>query len=305
MYHILLKQSKMDIIAAVFVIIVGIFYFIWQFDRISKYKAKKRRISKCINAVITKRERIEIRTRSWKHVYRYLYTFTGLDEYEGVTFCDETLLLECVHVEGEKVSLHINPDNPEEFWFEEADEPGQWILVCSVIMVVCALDIMKLTIERWERLRSGIETRFEILLFVICNIILLIACVRTTIKASRQKNLKMRMTKRINVVISDRWAPSLYGDTISYKYRYTFKGRDEYEGVTFDDMSLKVKKKYEIGETVSLLINTDNLKEFWFEEADEAKELAVRLWLVFAASLFLFLLAFCLIFINIWDEIPW
>lgn len=47
------------------------------------------------------------------------------------------------------------------------------------------------------------------------------------------------------------------------------------------------------------------LQDWMNEEADEAKELAVRLWLVFAASLFLFLLAFCLIFINIWDEIPW
>lgn len=301
------RKSKMDLVAGVFCLIFGIFACIRQSGIISRYKGKKQRATKRISAVITKRERIRIKARSSRPVYRYLYTFTGLDEYEGVSFCDETLLLENVHVEGEKVSFLINPENPEEFWFEEEDEPGKGLIVCSVIIILGALMNIGLTIMVWERLPSGLETRFVIIAFVIGLIILLIVCVRATIKAYQYKNMKRRMTKRINVVIANRWAPGQYSDDglSEHRYRYIFKGRDEYDGVTFEGSSLRIKKKHEEGEIVSLLVNEYNLEEFWFEEADEPGKLASGLWIIFVLLVFSFLPVLSWIIMGEWDVLPW
>lgn len=273
------QSSRLDIVGAAIGVILGLACFIWQLKKISKFEEKTRRMTKRISAVITKREKIQMKVfRSSKKVYRYLYTFTGLNEYEGVIFCDEELLLEKVHVEGETVTLLINEENPEEFWFEEEDEPDKEFMVYSVVLIFISLMLAGNAIINWKQLSLGVKTRLGIVVFGICLIVLLLGCIWVTIKVCRHKSMKMHMTKRINAVISDRWEPSLYANAISYKYIYTFKGLDEYEGVTFDDRSIKVKKKHEIGENVSLLINANNLEEFWFEEADDPWKKASALW---------------------------
>ena len=84
---------------------------------------------------------------------RYIYTFTGLDEYEGVIFYDKSLLLENVHAKGEKVSLLINEENVEEFWFEEENEPpGKGLPVLIIVLSFVALVNMACTIRGWDKL---------------------------------------------------------------------------------------------------------------------------------------------------------
>ena len=129
------------IITSVAGIIIGIFGFIYISREITRNEEKKRRMTKRINAVITYRERKDVGHSQ----YCYIYTFTGLDEYEGVTFYDESLLLTNVHVKGEIVTLLINEHNLEEFWFEEAERISYrknaivaWAIIFLVFVVYAA-----------------------------------------------------------------------------------------------------------------------------------------------------------------------
>lgn len=138
-------------------IIFGIFVSIRQSRKIARYKGKKQRMTKRINVVITQRERKEMReTLDGKiyrtEKYRYIYTFTGMGEYEGIIFYDESLLLKNAHVEGEKVSLLINEYNLKEFWFEEEEEPGKGILIGAILIFLCAVYIFAFTIRDWDSL---------------------------------------------------------------------------------------------------------------------------------------------------------
>lgn len=68
-------------------------------------------------------------------------------------------------------------------------------------------------------------------------------------------------TKRNNAIVADRKKSGLIN------YVYTFTGLDEYAGIAFCHKWLEVPTEHELGETVPLLINENNLDEFWFEEA--------------------------------------
>lgn len=127
---------KADIIIDIIMIVIGISVYIWWSRRVSKFEEKKRHMTKRINVVIMKREKKAINFSK----DRYIYTFTGLDEYEGVIFYDKSLLLENVHAKGEKVSLLINEENVEEFWFEEENEPpGKGLPVLIIVLSFVAL----------------------------------------------------------------------------------------------------------------------------------------------------------------------
>lgn len=134
--------------ASVTGIIAGIVGFILISREITRNKEKKQRMTKRINVVITHRERKYIGHSQ----YRYIYTFTGLDEYEGVTFYDESLLLMKVHVKGEIVPLLINEYNLKEFWFEEKAELGQELLLIPIIAIFLSFMNLINTIVIWDRL---------------------------------------------------------------------------------------------------------------------------------------------------------
>ena len=136
------------IITSVAGIIIGIFGFIYISREITRNEEKKRRMTKRINAVITYRERKDVGYSQ----YRYIYTFTGLDEYEGVTFYDKSLLLTTVHVKGETVTLLINEHNLEEFWFEEKLEPDKALLLLPILVIIISLINLPYTLVNWEKL---------------------------------------------------------------------------------------------------------------------------------------------------------
>lgn len=78
----------------------------------------------------------------------------------------------------------------------------------------------------------------------------------------KYENIKRHVTKRINVKIIGKQGMRFHHCV------YRFTGLDEYEGITFYDPCLEVWARHKVGETVSLLVNEYNLKEFWFEEAE-------------------------------------
>ena len=136
------------IITSVAGIIIGIFGFIYISREITRNEEKKRRMTKRINAVITYRERKDVGHSQ----YCYIYTFTGLDEYEGVTFYDESLLLTNVHLKGEIVTLLINEHNLEEFCFEEKLELDKVILLLPILVIIISLMNLPYTLLNWEKL---------------------------------------------------------------------------------------------------------------------------------------------------------
>ena len=139
-------------------IIIAISIIIRQSGRIARYEGKKQRMTKRINAVITNKERKRMDKSLYGTVvknddkYRYLYTFTGLEEYEGMIFYDKSLWLKKVHVKGEKVTLLINENDMEEFWFEEEEEPGKGAVIGSVVIIVLAVLCELVIIRNWDRL---------------------------------------------------------------------------------------------------------------------------------------------------------
>lgn len=143
--------------AAITCIIIGIFAFVRQLRKIIRYKGKKLRITKRINAVVINMERKRLSDTIDGMIfrnkeYKYIYTFRVIDGYEGVIFYDKLLLLDNVHVKGEKVSLLINEYNLKEFWFEEEDEPGKGILIASIVIIIGAVFHWVYIIRYWNRL---------------------------------------------------------------------------------------------------------------------------------------------------------
>ena len=144
-------------LAVIEIIIIGILIIIQQSRRIARYEGKKQHMTKRINAVITNRERKKLDKSLYGTIvrgdeYRYLYTFTGLEEYEGMIFYDKSLWLKKVHVKGEKVTLLINENDMEEFWFEEEEEPGKGAVIGSVVIIVLAVLCELVIIRNWDRL---------------------------------------------------------------------------------------------------------------------------------------------------------
>lgn len=97
-------------------------------------------------------------------------------------------------------------------------------------------------------------------MMIACAIFGIINCAWLIRLASKYKIIKRHVTKRIDVVITGRVK-------LHRSYTYSFLGLNEYEGVAFYDWWIRVQIEHEIGETVSLLINENNVEEFWFEEA--------------------------------------
>lgn len=112
-------------------VIAGIVCFILISREIARNKEKKQRMTKRVNVVITNRERKCVGHSQ----YCYIYTFTGMGEYEGVTFYDESLLIAKVYVKGETVPLLINEYNLKEFWFEEKAELDPEILIIPFLVI--------------------------------------------------------------------------------------------------------------------------------------------------------------------------
>ena len=136
------------IIASVVGIIIGILGFVYISREITRNEEKKRHMTKRINAVISYRERKDV----GRSPYRYIYTFTGLDEYDGIIFYDESFLLTNVHVKGKIVTLLINEHNLEEFWFEEKLELDKVILLLPILVIIISLMNLPYTLLNWEKL---------------------------------------------------------------------------------------------------------------------------------------------------------
>ena len=92
----------------------------------------------------------------------------------------------------------------------------------------------------------------------------------------KYENIKRHMTKRIKVKVTSKMGRGFY------RCAYHFSGLDEYEGITFYDPWLAVWARHKVGETVFLLVNEYNLKEFWFEEAERIsyRRTAVFMWII-------------------------
>ena len=103
-----------------------------------------------------------------------------------------------------------------------------------------------------------------------------IASIWVTKRAIKYENIKKHMTKRINVKIIGKMGRGFY----CCAYRFT--GQGEYEGITFYDPWLEAWARHKVGETVSLLVNEYNLKEFWFEEAERIsyRRTAIVAWVI-------------------------
>lgn len=129
-------------------LVLGIFGYIRESGKIARYEEKKQHMTKRIDVVIAKKERIELK---WHH-YRYIYTFSGLDEYKGISFYDKSALVEKSHIEGERVSLLINERNVEEFWFEEEVEPDKEVLILAIVVIFLSLVTIPFVIWEWESL---------------------------------------------------------------------------------------------------------------------------------------------------------
>ena len=81
--------------------------------------------------------------RSFRPVCYYVYTFTGLDEYERITFYDKSVKLEEKFQIGENVFLHINPENLGQFFVENAAEPDKRIIFEISAMILMGLIIIQ------------------------------------------------------------------------------------------------------------------------------------------------------------------
>lgn len=156
----------------------------------------------------------------------------------------------------------------------------------------------------------GRRTKSGVIALGIYVISYFIFCVWETRRVFRYKKMKMRMTKRINVVIEERRVSNRRGSTEPVpfqsfsRYGYIFTGLDEYEGVTFDGRLLRVKTKYEKGEVVSLLINQYNQEEFWFEEADDPGKRVIAQWILWFLTVVVYLL-FMVQMLRNWDRLRW
>lgn len=120
----------------------------WYFRAISKYMDKRKYATKRINAVVAYRKTSKlIGIRSFHPVYYYVYIFTGLDEYEGVTFYDKSAKLEEQYRIGENVSLYINPENLGQFWVEKAKEMDKMIFSWIGLLILLGLMAIKIALK--------------------------------------------------------------------------------------------------------------------------------------------------------------
>lgn len=110
--HLNNKLPWEDWVLIIITFIMGVMGCTWEAKLALKYKKIKRHMTKRINVVIT--SKVHMRCS-------YIYTFTGLDEYKGVTFHDAGLEVGYSHEIGEVVTLLINEYNLDKFWFEEAE----------------------------------------------------------------------------------------------------------------------------------------------------------------------------------------
>lgn len=146
--------SRINIVDFVIDFILFIIILIWKTRTVFRQKTMRGRMTKRINAVI-----VERRESKWYEgpFHGYGYVFSGLNEYSGVTFDGRwSFRVKTRYEEGEMVSLLVNEFNPEEFWFEEAEEPGNDLIVWWIVVVagifIC-LPYIPTIIMNWAQLR--------------------------------------------------------------------------------------------------------------------------------------------------------
>lgn len=129
-----------DIVRRLMMLMIVIGEYGWYFRENSKYLDKRKYATKRINAVVAYRKTSRlIGVRSFRPVYYYVYTFTGLDEYEGVTFYDTSLKLEEQYQIGEVVFLYINPENLGQFRVEKATELDKKMIFWIAAVILTGL----------------------------------------------------------------------------------------------------------------------------------------------------------------------
>ncbi len=146
--------SRINIVDFTIGFILFIIILIWRTRMVFKQKKMRRRMTKRINAVIAER-----REYKWYEgpFHGYGYVFSGMDEYRGVTFDGRwSFRVKTRYEEGEMVSLLVNEYNPKEFWFEEADDPGNDLIVWWIVVVVgvfICLSYIPIIIRNWVQIR--------------------------------------------------------------------------------------------------------------------------------------------------------
>lgn len=101
-------------------------------------------VTKRIDVIITGKKVIE-----FNQYIRYVYTFSGTNEYKENIFYDSSARVATLYNEGQKVSLYINPENVEQFWFEEEDTPSKDTVFLAVILILVAVLIAVRAISKW------------------------------------------------------------------------------------------------------------------------------------------------------------
>ncbi len=129
---------------AFIIVILGCIFLIWQLVVIFKYNTRRKHATKCINAVITDKKVIE-----FNQYIRYNYLFVGADEYKGITFYDKFARVEKSYDVGKKVSLYIDPQDVDKFWFEDEEEPGKTNVVLAIILIFLAVLVMVRAISKY------------------------------------------------------------------------------------------------------------------------------------------------------------
>lgn len=129
---------------ALIILIFGIVGLIWQLAVILKYRNKRKHTTKRINAIITEKKVVE-----YNQYIRYVYTFLGTDEYKGITFYDRSAKVKTSYKEGKKVSLYINPQKVEQFWFEEEEAPNEWSILLMIILILTASLVMARALSKY------------------------------------------------------------------------------------------------------------------------------------------------------------
>lgn len=122
------------------VFVITILLFLWDLKRTYSMYARKRRCTQPVRAVISAKREIR-----HLHFSEYVYTFSGLDEYAGVTFYNRSARIRCEYMEDAEVELYVNPDRTREFWFEEEDMPGIFRVILSFFCIgLCLYTIIQL-----------------------------------------------------------------------------------------------------------------------------------------------------------------
>lgn len=137
MENFLIGQGDVDVaIAQIFMIFVAGVGMIWCLIKINKNNEKRKRTTQLVRAVISEKR------PAWDNCPRsprYIYKFSGLDRYKGITFYDKSAKFRKSYAKGTEVMLYVNPDNVEEFWYEEELVPDMELVYLCAFVIFLAL----------------------------------------------------------------------------------------------------------------------------------------------------------------------